>query len=166
MNRKTLASLSISLGLTLLVMGSLPLAAAESPNAPLGITETPMATETSTNAPTNTPAPTQTPTSAPTNTPTPTRPVATSQPNMTIPAAEATLTPTSTPTATRALVLPITGEPAGPVSGLPEILVLIFGGVAALAMGWMHESTVKRTTRGTSSGGQGSDRSARSITKE
>lgn len=138
MNRNTLAYLSISLGLTLFVMGSLPLAASEAPYAPLGITETPVATETSTNAPTNTPAPTQTPTSAPTNTPTPTRPVATSQPNMNIPAAEATLTPTSTPTATRVLVLPVAGGPAEPVDALrwvPEMLALILGGLAALAIG-------------------------------
>ncbi len=166
MHRKTFAYLSISLGLTLFVMGSLPLAASEAPYAPLGITETPMATETSTNAPTNTPAPTQTPTSAPTNTPTPTRPVATSQPNMNIPAAEATLTPTSTPTATRVLVLPVTGEPAEPVSGLPEILALILGGVAALATGWIHESTVRRTTRAQTPGGQGNDRETRATAKD
>ncbi len=143
MNRKTLASLSISLGLTLLVMGSLPLAAAESPNAPLGITETPMATETSTNAPTNTPVPTQTPTNTPmaTQTPTPTRPLATSQPNMNLASGETptpTSTSTGTPTATRVLVLPVAGAPGEPADGLrwlPEILALILGGLAALAIG-------------------------------
>ena len=44
MNRKTFASLSVGLGMTLLVMGSQPLAASDTPYAPLGFTETPVAT--------------------------------------------------------------------------------------------------------------------------
>ena len=128
MNRKTFASLSAGLVMTLFAMGSQPLAASDTPNVPLGITETPVATETSTNAPTSTP----------TNAPTPTRPVATSQPNMNVPAAEATLTPTSTPTATRVIVLPVAGgptEPGDPLRWFPEIITLILGGLAALAIG-------------------------------
>ncbi len=128
MNRKTFASLSISLGLTLFVMGSLPLAAAESPNAPLGITETPVATETSTNtppAPTNTPTPTKAPTQSPANTAVPATPTP-------------TVTPASTPTATRVIVLPVAGgpaEPGDPLRWFPEIITLILGGLAALAIG-------------------------------
>lgn len=126
MNRKTLASLSISLGLTLFVMGSLPLAASDTPNVPLGITETPVATETSTNTP-------------PTNTPTPTRAPPQPQANTPVPATPApTFTPTPTPTATRVLVLPVAGGPADPAdapSRIPEIIALMLGGLAALAIG-------------------------------
>ena len=128
MNRKTLASLSISLGLTLLVMGSLPLAASDTPYAPLGITETPVATETSTNTP-----------PAPTNTPTPTKALTQSPANTAVPATPTpTVTSVSTPTATRVLVLPVAGAPEEPADGLrwlPEILALILGGLAALAIG-------------------------------
>ena len=144
MNRKTFASLCISLVLALFVMGSLPLASADAPNAPVGITETPVATETSTSAPTNTPTPTKAPAQSPANTAVP----STSTP---------TLTPASTPTATPVLVLPVSGAPSEPIDdwfvGLPAILALIVGAVAALALGWFHESTVKRVTHGETSGG-------------
>lgn len=138
MNRKTFASLSFSLALTLFIMGSLPLAASEAPYAPIGITETPMATETSTSAPTNTlPAPTNTPTNTPvpTRTPTNTPPQAPTNARVVV---EVTLTPTTTPTATRIVVLPVAGGPGEPVDALrwlPEILALILGGLAALAIG-------------------------------
>ena len=158
MNRKTLAFFSISLLLTLFVMDSLPLAASEAPYAPLGITETPVATETSTNTP-----------PAPTNTPTPTNAPAQSPANTAVPATSTpTLTPASTPTATPVLVLPVTGAPGETIDdwfvGLPVILALIVGGVAALALGWFHESTAKRTTHGEAPGGRDNDRNTRSIT--
>ena len=128
MNRKTFASLSVGLGMTLLVMGSQPLAASDTPYAPLGITETPVATETSTNTP-----------PAPTNTPTPTKALTQSPANTAVPATPTpTVTPVSTPTATRVLVLPVAGAPAAPVEGLPWVpamLGLILGGLAALAIG-------------------------------
>ena len=128
MNRKMLASLSISLVMILFVMGSLPLAASEAPYAPLGITETPVATETSTNTP-----------PAPTNTPTPTTAPVQSAANTAVPVTPTpTPTPASTPTPTRVIVLPVAGGPAEPVDALrwlPEILALILGGLAALAIG-------------------------------
>ncbi len=132
MNRKTFASLSVGLVMTLFVMGSQPLAASDTPNAPLGITETPVATETSTNtppAPTNTPTPTKAPTQAPTQAPANTAVPATPTP---------TVTPASTPTATRVIVLPVAGGPAetrDAPSQIPEIIALILGGLAALAIG-------------------------------
>lgn len=128
MNRKMLASLSVGLVMTLFAMGSQPLAASDTPNAPLGITETPVATETSTNtppAPTNTPTPTQAPTQAPANTAVPATPTP-------------TVTPASTPTATRVIVLPVAGGPAetsDAPSQIPVIIALIVGGLAALAIG-------------------------------
>ena len=128
MNRKTFASLSVGLVMTLFAMGSQPLAASDTPNAPLGITETPVATETSTNtppAPTNTPTPTRAPTQSPANTAVPATPTP-------------TVTPASTPTATRVLVLPVAGGPAetsDAPSRIPEIIALILGGLAALAIG-------------------------------
>jgi len=132
MNRKTFASLSIVLVLTLFAMGSLPLAASDTPNVPLGITETPVATETSTNTP---PAPTNTPT----NTPAPTKAPAQSPVNTAVPATPMpTLTSVSTPTATRVVVLSVSGGPADPAdapSRIPEIIALMFGALAALAIG-------------------------------
>lgn len=127
MNRQTFAYLSVGLTVSLFVLGSMPLAAADSPNLPLGITETPVATETATNTP---PAPTATPTPtrAPANTPAPTATIA--------------LTPASTPavtaTSTRVIVLPSTGGPdnaGGTLQWIPEIIALIVGGLAALLLG-------------------------------
>jgi len=127
MNRKSFASLAFSLALTLFFMGSLPLAASEAPYAPIGITETPVATETPTRAPTNTPTLQPAPTAA-------RAPADTAVP----PTATPTLTPATTPTPTRALVLPVTGDPAEPADGLrwlPQILALILGGLAVLMIG-------------------------------
>ena len=131
MNRQTFAYLSVGLTVSLFVLGSMPLAAADSPNLPLGITETPVATETATNtppAPTATPTPTRAPAQAPANTPAPTATIA--------------LTPTSTPavtaTSTRVIVLPSTGGPdnaGGTLQWIPEIIALIVGGLAALLLG-------------------------------
>ncbi|MCX6027857.1 MAG: hypothetical protein NT169_00970 [Chloroflexi bacterium] len=134
MNRHTFVYLFMSLMMVWLVFGALPLAAAETANAPVGVTETP------TPAPTNTP--TRAPTNMPTNTPTitPTRaPANTSVPT---PANTPVPAPTNTPTAPAVVGVPNTGGNTGGAAlqgGVsPWILVLVasvIGSLGALAFG-------------------------------
>lgn len=108
MNRRTLVYLFMGLTMVSLVFGALPLTAAETSNAPVGVTETP--------------------TSAPTNTPIPNTPI----PNTLIPAT------TNTPTAPAVVGLPNTGgaAPQGGVAAWILVLVaLVVGSLGALAFG-------------------------------
>jgi len=168
MNRHTsvylVIGLFVSLTVAAFVLGSQPLAAAGTLNAPVGLTETLMPTptntptntlvpvgltETPTPTPTVTTAATETPTNTPTNTPTHTpvpintsAPTATHTPVPAAPAATATtaLVVTSTPTAPTVVGLPDTGgapPQGGASSSWPLVWVAaVVGGLSALAIGF------------------------------
>lgn len=136
MNRHTLAALFVSLTMVALVFGSLPLATAETSNAPAGLTETPTLQPTNTPVP-NTPVPnTPIPNTPVPNTPVPNTPV----PNTPIPAP--TNTPVSarvdTPTVPAVVGLPNTGGAAQQSGAFPWALLLappVVGSLVVLAFG-------------------------------
>lgn len=138
MNRKIFVTLFLCLTMMSLVFGALPLAAAGTLNAPVGLTETftptPLVLVPPTPTPTHTPVPTNTavPTAMPTNTAVPAAPAATETPTA---QATAALVPTATPTAPTVVGLPDTGG-AAPQGGVSVWLLLwiagIIGGLGAL----------------------------------
>lgn len=140
MNRKIFFTLFLSLTMMSLVFGSLPLAAAGTLNAPVGLTETftptPLVLVPPTQTPTHTPVPT--------NTAVPAAPAATETPTA---QATAALVPTATPTAPTVVGLPDTGG-AAPQGGVSAWLLLwiagIIGGLGALGFG-INRRTLRPT---------------------
>ncbi|MBP7964068.1 MAG: hypothetical protein KBG20_17055 [Caldilineaceae bacterium] len=148
MNRKIFFTLFLSLTMMSLVFGALPLAAAGTLNAPVGLTETftPTPLVLVPPTPTHTPVPTNTavPTAMPTNTAVPAAPAATETPTA---QATADLVPTATPTVPTVVGLPDTGG-AAPQGGVSAWLWLwiagIIGGLGALGFG-INRRTLRPT---------------------